>query len=367
VDAAAPPPPPPANQAPIARLSASPTSGTAPLAVQLSAAASSDADGHIVSYRFEFGDGTTAGPQTSATASHTYGAGNWTAKVTVTDDGGATAAAFASISVSSPPSNLVGNPSFESGTTGWAAVGGASIRLASGGHTGSFSLLASAPLLSLSAYGITDQPDWVQHTAGVGTRYHVRAWVRTEIGAGLVSLAVRETGTSGSFQYRSSSLLLGTGWAALDLDVTTQMNDSRLDLSIVNAPSVLGTAFRVDDVSIVQGGGEPALMSAADDGAPPPPADDPFLAPGVHPNPMRADGARIVFATAAAGPARIELFDLAGRVVRQLDGDPAAPAGTQSVVFDGRGADGQRLPGGVYYYQVRAAGTLTRGRLVIVQ
>src|SRR6185295_15464536 len=108
VDAAA-----PANQAPIARLSASPSSGTAPLSVQLSAAASSDADGHIVSYFFEFGDGNTAGPQTTATASHTYGAGRWTAKVTVTDDDGAKGSAFASVDVASPPSNLVGNGTFE--------------------------------------------------------------------------------------------------------------------------------------------------------------------------------------------------------------------------------------------------------------
>jgi hypothetical protein len=95
--------------------------------------------------------------------------------------------------------------------------------------------------------------------------------------------------------------------------------------------------------------------------------DDPFLAPGVHPNPVRASGARIVFAAAAGGPARIAVFDLAGRVVRELDGDPAAPPGTQSVVFDGRGDDGRRLPGGVYYYQVRTAGALTHGRLVIVE
>jgi hypothetical protein len=37
------------------------------------------------------------------------------------------------------------------------------------------------------------------------------------------------------------------------------------------------------------------------------------------------------------------------------------------VVFDGRDDDGRRLPGGVYYYQVRTAGALTHGRLVIVE
>jgi len=53
--------------------------------------------------------------------------------------------------------------------------------------------------------------------------------------------------------------------------------------------------------------------------------------------------------------------------VRQLDGDPVATPGVQGVAFDGRGDDGRRLPGGVYYYQVRAPGTVSRGRLVIVE
>jgi PKD repeat protein len=127
---------PAANQPPVARLTASPSSGTAPLAVKLDASASSDADGSIVSYRFDFGDGSSAGPQSSSVASHTYGAGNWTAKVTVADDKGAAATAFASVSVSSPPSNLVGNGTFEAGTTGWAPTGGASIQRVSGGHSG---------------------------------------------------------------------------------------------------------------------------------------------------------------------------------------------------------------------------------------
>src|SRR6185369_7072903 len=96
---------PPANQAPVARLTASPSSGTAPLAVRLDASASSDADGSIVSYRFEFGDGTSVGPQSSSVANHTYAAGSWTARVTVTDNQGATATASASVTVSSPPAN----------------------------------------------------------------------------------------------------------------------------------------------------------------------------------------------------------------------------------------------------------------------
>jgi hypothetical protein len=361
-----------ANQPPVARLTAKPSSGDAPLRVHLNAGQSSDPEGAAMTFRFDFGDGTSEGPKPSPEANHIYAAGSFTATVTVTDDHGATATATATIvasGASAPPAqNLVANGSFEANTAGWTATGGASIRRAAGGHSGGFSLLASAPLLGLGAFGISDQPSTVQHTGAAGTRYHARTWVRAELGAGLVSLVVVETpsGRGSSFSFRSSAVVVGNAWTAVDLDVVTHAPRSTLDLSIVDAPSVAGTAFRIDDVSLVEGGGEPAAMTAFTETAPEP-ADDPMLAPGVHPNPMRADGARIVFTTGTAGPAEVAIFDLSGRIVRRLAGDPSAPAGVQFVAFDGRSADGRRLPGGVYYYQVRTQGATAHGRLVIVE
>ncbi|MBI2374011.1 MAG: PKD domain-containing protein [Deltaproteobacteria bacterium] len=56
--------------------------------VRFDGSASSDSDGTIASYAWDFGDGATA---TSATADHTYAtAGNFLARLTVTDDDGAT-------------------------------------------------------------------------------------------------------------------------------------------------------------------------------------------------------------------------------------------------------------------------------------
>ncbi|MGB1252385.1 MAG: PKD domain-containing protein [Candidatus Promineifilaceae bacterium] len=72
--------------APVANLSANPTSGTAPLTVSFDASGSSDADGSIVSYAWEFGNGSTA---SGATVSHTYvNAGVYDVTLTVTDDSG---------------------------------------------------------------------------------------------------------------------------------------------------------------------------------------------------------------------------------------------------------------------------------------
>jgi PKD repeat protein len=78
----------PPNVAPTASVSATPTQGEAPLAVSFSGSASSDSDGSITSYAWNFGDGTTA---TGATASKTYTVGGeYTAALTVTDNDGAT-------------------------------------------------------------------------------------------------------------------------------------------------------------------------------------------------------------------------------------------------------------------------------------
>src|SRR5206468_2532098 len=87
------------NQPPVAQLKETGSSGTAPLAATADASASSEPDGTIASYRFDFGDGTMVGPQPGATATHTYAAGTWAAKVTVADNGGAIASASATVTV----------------------------------------------------------------------------------------------------------------------------------------------------------------------------------------------------------------------------------------------------------------------------
>jgi thermitase len=88
-----------ANTPPFAQESASPSSGTAPLAVSFSGAGSSDPDGSIAAYAWNFGDGTTG---SGVNASHTYTTnGTFTATLTVTDNAGATASSSAIITVGS--------------------------------------------------------------------------------------------------------------------------------------------------------------------------------------------------------------------------------------------------------------------------
>jgi PKD repeat protein len=81
------------NTPPVAVLTASPESGAAPLNVSFSGAGSSDADkapkDTIVSYTFNFGDGSAPVTQSSPTISHTYkAAGAYAAQLTVKDSRG---------------------------------------------------------------------------------------------------------------------------------------------------------------------------------------------------------------------------------------------------------------------------------------
>ncbi|MFQ5899950.1 MAG: PKD domain-containing protein [Thermodesulfobacteriota bacterium] len=75
------------NQLPSASIAAMPATGIAPLTVNFTGTGS-DIDGWIVSYLWDFGDGSQSSQQNP---SHTYNTpGTYTATLTVTDDGGAT-------------------------------------------------------------------------------------------------------------------------------------------------------------------------------------------------------------------------------------------------------------------------------------
>ena len=87
------------NVDPVAVFTADPQSGVAPLSVSLDAQASSDSDGTIVSYEWTFGDGQSGVGQVVV---HIYtAAGTYTARLTVTDDDGASASSSQTISVTS--------------------------------------------------------------------------------------------------------------------------------------------------------------------------------------------------------------------------------------------------------------------------
>ncbi|OKY74980.1 MAG: hypothetical protein BM485_11155 [Desulfobulbaceae bacterium DB1] len=85
------------NSTPTASFKTNVTTGQTPLQVTLNASASSDRDGSLIDYEWDFGDGHVG---SGKTASHTfYHPGTHTITLTVTDNEAATATASASITV----------------------------------------------------------------------------------------------------------------------------------------------------------------------------------------------------------------------------------------------------------------------------
>lgn len=90
------------NNNPIAKLTATPTSGTAPLSVSFSGSGSTDPDGDALTYTWNFGDGTSG---SGVTTSHSYSAGTFTATLTVSDGKGGSNSATTTITVTTGGDN----------------------------------------------------------------------------------------------------------------------------------------------------------------------------------------------------------------------------------------------------------------------
>jgi PKD repeat protein len=89
-----------ANQAPTAKLSVTPATGTAPVSVTASTTGSTDVDGTIAATTISWGDGTST---TATSGSHTYStAGTYSVTAKVTDDRGASSTASATVTVTAP-------------------------------------------------------------------------------------------------------------------------------------------------------------------------------------------------------------------------------------------------------------------------
>ncbi len=232
-----------------------PTSGNAPLLVSADASGSTDTDATpITSYRFDFGDGTLVGPQAGATASHQYGAaGNYTVTVTVTDS--AAQSSTSSVQVTVAPSvgtNLVGNPGFETNTTGWNNNGRTGIVLArvAGGHSGGFSAQLSNTTTSTSPdCTLNDSPNWVKTT--LARTYLTGSWVRADTAGAKLNIKVREYNNSVFVAQQVASVTLSTSWQQVQVSYVPQYpGSSTLDVTVYTSNAPPGTCFYADDVSI---------------------------------------------------------------------------------------------------------------------
>jgi PKD repeat protein len=123
------------NRAPAAKISMSTTSVYTNTAVMFSSSGSSDPDGIIASTGFDFGDGTSA---VGTSVSHAYvKPGTYIAKVTVTDNLGASSSASATITVVNQ------NPTAKIGLSATSIFTGQSVNITSSGSSDPDGTIAS--------------------------------------------------------------------------------------------------------------------------------------------------------------------------------------------------------------------------------
>jgi len=89
------------------------------------------------------------------------------------------------------------------------------------------------------------------------------------------------------------------------------------------------------------------------------------LALGNHPNPFNPL-TKVEFALEAAGFARLDVYDMQGRLVRRLVADELA-AGPHSVVWDGLDGQGHKVGSGVYLARLSADGRMAEHKMVMLK
>ncbi len=158
------------------------------------------------------------------------------------------------VTVNSASQDLVGNPGFETDTTGWNSSGsdaGVTLTRVSGGHSGGWSgLVANGGSGTAATCKMQDVPNWVT-TTSAGT-YTGSMWVRADSPGATLTIKLREYNGSALVAVKTASIKLTTSWQMVSVSYVPAMpGTTTLDfLGLVsNAP--VGTCFYADDISIV--------------------------------------------------------------------------------------------------------------------
>jgi PKD repeat protein len=295
------------NEPPVAVTSAEPTSGLAPLTVNLSSAGSHDPDGTIVSYLWDFGDSTYPPEQTEANPIHTYvqtGPLTYHAVVQVVDDRGAASTSSVTIHIDTPThveSQLV-------------------TRVAQGAESVGEDMVAIAAPNGLPIAGATVTASFSGPTSG-----SVSGTTNAEGAVTLQTTAVAGDPTSEWCFTVTEVDRDGTGYVPGSNVVTTQCE----------TPAPLD----------VPPGRLPASLELA-----------------VGPNPFNGVAA-IHFNLPTAATVSVRVLDAAGRLVRDVL-RAGLPAGGHEAAWDGRDARGAVTPPGVYFVRVSAGDELRTVRLL---
>jgi len=199
----------PANVAPTAAF----TSSANYLAVSVDGSGSSDSDGAVASYAWDFGDGGTA---TGATAGHTYAAaGAYNVTLTVTDDKGATGSLTKQVTVANAPAPFALDAFARTVTGGWgtADLGGAWTRT---GSSTNFNVAGGVGTIRMGSPGAGPRVD-LTGVSSANSDVRIQAGIDKPAAGGPTTVTVEPRVITGGDGYTADLRYLVDGSLVLNL------------------------------------------------------------------------------------------------------------------------------------------------------
>ena len=238
-----------ANQPPVAAF----TSSTSGLTASLNGSGSSDPDGSISSWAWNFGDGTTGA---GVTASRTYAAaGSFSVTLTVTDNRGLTHSRTQTVSVSTPPvATNVASDDFTrvvSGGWGTAPTGGP---WSVAGTASDYSVASDVGHMQVPSAGST-RTARLNGVSSTSTDVRVRLSLQQAVTGGPAYVWATARAVGGS-EYRAR-LVVGTTGA-----VTLQLQQGATSLQAMTVPGITYTAAMPLELRVQVYGTAPTTIRA---------------------------------------------------------------------------------------------------------
>jgi hypothetical protein len=160
-----------------------------------------------------------------------------------------------------------------------------------------------------------------------------------------------------TFAYSGSpSPNLGFGSFGLSLVAADVNEDGRTDLVTLNSRCEAITVLlnELGGPSVLAGGSARETSSRA------------LRDISLFPNPMNPSGT-LQFTVVKAGPLRVSLFDVRGRLVKTLLDEQAAAVGARRITVDGRDRTGASMASGVYFYRIESQGGVVTGPFAVLK
>ena len=246
-------PPPPASPSTLEGAAPSTTSSSAPAAATINAGGSQA----YTAQGFDAAN-NSLGDVTAATSFTITPNGSCSGASCTASSGGphtVTASNSGKTATASLTVDYIKNFGFETDTSGWNTSGsGANITLSrvAGGHSGGFAAQIKNTGTTTSTYAVLqDSPNWV--TTTIAGKYTATLWIKADTAGAIFKLKFQEYNGNTLVGTANTQVTLTTSWQKVTVSYTAANPGTTLDLQTYTINPTAGSAFYIDDTSILYG------------------------------------------------------------------------------------------------------------------